>query len=64
MHTPGSGLGLAICRGIMDAHGGRIWVEDGPEGGSVFVVTIPPSLTDSDDLIALENLDPIGVFRN
>lgn len=32
----GVGLGLAICKTIMDAHRGRIWVEDNPGGGSVF----------------------------
>ncbi len=36
----GIGLGLYICRRIMDAHNGRIWVEPGHEGGSVFVVSI------------------------
>ena len=40
-HTQGSGLGLAICRGIVQAHGGRIWVEDRPGGGSVFLIALP-----------------------
>lgn len=37
----GSGLGLAIARRIVRFHGGRIWVEDAPEGGSVFFVRVP-----------------------
>ena len=38
----GSGLGLAICRGIVEAHGGRIQAEsDGPGQGSRFTFTLP-----------------------
>jgi len=38
----GSGLGLTFCRMAVEAHGGRIWVEDGPGGkGSRFAFTVP-----------------------
>lgn len=39
----GSGLGLAIAKRIVELHNGRIWVEDNPEGGAVFVAEIPKS---------------------
>jgi two-component system sensor histidine kinase KdpD len=37
----GVGLGLSICRGIVNAHGGRIWAENRPGGGTVFRFTLP-----------------------
>ena len=37
----GVGLGLTICRGIIQAHGGRIWAEHRAGGGAVLRFTLP-----------------------
>ena len=37
----GTGLGLSIVKRIVDIHKGKVWVEDNPEGGNIFLVTIP-----------------------
>ena len=39
--VPGGGLGLAICRGIIEAHQGRIWVESASDEGLCFAFTLP-----------------------
>ena len=40
--TAGSGLGLAICKGLVEAHGGRIWAEGGDNGQGIrFTFTLP-----------------------
>lgn len=39
--TPGAGLGLYICRIIIEAHHGRIWARNKPQGGSVFYFSLP-----------------------
>jgi two-component system sensor histidine kinase KdpD len=42
-HMSGTGLGLSICKGIIEAHGGKIWVEPEPltETGNRFIVALP-----------------------
>lgn len=37
----GTGLGLSICKGIVEAHGGRIWVSDAPQGGAQVSFILP-----------------------
>jgi len=44
VHGRGVGLGLTICREIVAAHGGALWVEDRPGGGSTFCMLLPRAL--------------------
>jgi signal transduction histidine kinase len=37
----GMGMGLAICRSIAEGHGGRIWISQGSEKGTVFHISLP-----------------------
>ena len=37
----GTGIGLPVCARIIEAHGGRMWVQPGPDGGSVMSFTLP-----------------------
>ena len=42
-HEKGTGLGLVISKGIVEAHGGTVWVEDNHPRGSKFIFTLPLS---------------------
>lgn len=42
-HISGTGLGLSICKGIIEAHGGLIWAERRPSGGTTICFQIPVS---------------------
>jgi two-component system sensor histidine kinase KdpD len=52
---PGTGLGLPICRGIAEAHGGRLWAEHAPGGGVAFVLSIP--ISGEQPVLTVEDLD-------
>ena len=66
---PGEGLGLYICRGLVEAHGGSIRVDDGPHGGAEFSFTLPRAGDEDDDaeadeepddVVASADTDPVG----
>ncbi|QXX76446.1 sensor histidine kinase [Methylovirgula sp. HY1] len=45
----GMGVGLSICRTIVEAHGGKMWVEPNPVGGTVFRFTLMAAKEERDD---------------
>jgi signal transduction histidine kinase len=55
----GSGIGLTIVKEIVDEHGGRVWVEDGMNGGATFVVELPLSAYDVTQLSAAHSQERV-----
>ncbi len=61
--TGGEALGLAVCRGIVEAHGGRIWVENGgPGSGPRFIFTLPVA-EEAAPRMEQAGLSPDGIRR-
>jgi two-component system sensor histidine kinase GlrK len=49
-HGESLGLGLAISRAVVEAHAGTIWIEDNPQGGTMFFVLLPRAAAESEVL--------------
>ena len=55
--SQGAGLGLPITRGIVEAHGGRIWATETPGGGLTIQFTLPLSASAPGPLVGMERLE-------
>ena len=56
----GTGLGLSICKGIIEAHGGAIWVDSSPEYGNRFTFSLPLFEEASEQVHGKEGSDHVG----
>ncbi len=56
----GSGLGLTFCRLVVEAHGGSIWIDDNPTGGSIFAFTLPAAKLSSGDSASIMDIDQLS----
>jgi signal transduction histidine kinase len=56
----GTGLGLAVVRQLVELHGGRVWVESGPAGGSAFHVVLPHALSIPTGAVVDDAVPPVA----
>ncbi len=56
----GTGLGLTFCRLVAETHGGRIWIDDNPTGGSIFSFTLPVAIENELDLSDISSDDQVS----
>lgn len=59
-HISGTGLGLSICKGIIEAHGGIIWVDSSPEYGNRFTFSLPVFAEHPEQRFATEGVKHVG----
>lgn len=53
--VPGAGLGLSICKGLVEAHGGRIWIESEKGKGTKCFFTLPLDSVEGDELAKIRD---------
>jgi len=60
----GIGLGLAVCKGIIDLHGGDVWVESEKGAGSRFIFTLPIYRSDNEFNFLLDEAMARAIYNN
>ena len=50
--TKGMGLGLSVCRTIINAHRGKLWATNNPDGGATFYLSLPTGASDKEPVIS------------
>jgi PAS domain S-box-containing protein len=55
--TKGMGLGLSVCRTIINAHRGKLWATNNPDGGATLYLSLPTGASDKEPVISKNGLE-------